>query len=194
VSTVISAVQTGASMYQAMTIILACFIQFWNCMNTTVPRIAFLFQDILPAGIKPLGKSVLLQILISGLYSEFRGKAECLKNNVKFFERKLTKNESSINNNTDEPLQHKNSVCSFDSTASPESIALAVAEALCGIDEDNKHTEEIDELLTQAKLTLESEDKLSKGCDRVEQSLQMSEILVSDLLISCEGKRSLKVI
>ena len=41
---------------------------------------------------------------------------------------------------------------SFDgSHSSPSSIALAIAEALCSIDEDHKHTAEIEKLVAQSK-------------------------------------------
>lgn len=189
--------QTGASMYQAMTIILACFIQLWDCIDLAVPRMAFLLQDIIPVDIVPLGKSALLQILISAMYNELLLKAETNKKDVKFAEGTKEDSSSVINIPLKKQLtlEHNNSVCSFDGTnSSTETVALAVAEALCSIDEDNKHTEEIDDLLEQAKQSLEINNIQSEGCKRVEQSLQMSEVLVSDLLMTSEGKRSLKVI
>ncbi|KAK5650866.1 hypothetical protein RI129_001895 [Pyrocoelia pectoralis] len=189
-STVISAVQTGASMYQAMTIVLACFMQLWDSIHDAVPRIAFLIQDILPADITPLGKSALLQILVSALYKELVYKSEENKKSVTFAEESKDEGAS-----VSKSLEHKNSVCSFDGTnSSPEAIALAVSEALCSIDEDDKHTGEIEELLKQAKEALEYNDSQSEGCKRVEQSLQMCEVLVSDLLMTAEGRKSLKII
>ncbi|KAF2900309.1 hypothetical protein ILUMI_05877 [Ignelater luminosus] len=182
-------------MYQAMTIILACFIQLWDCIDLAVPRVAFLLQDIIPVDIVPLGKSALLQILISAMYNELLVKAESNKKDVKFAEGTKEDSSSVINIPLKKQLtlEHNNSVCSFDgANSSTEAVALAVAEALCSIDEDNKHTEEIDDLLEQAKQSLEINSIQSEGCKRVEQSLQMSEVLVSDLLMTSEGNRSLK--
>lgn len=73
-----------------------------------------------------------------------------------------------------------------------ESISLAIAEGLCSIDEDNKHTEEIDTLLKTAQKQLELEEE-SKGCEAVEFSQQMAEVVVSELLLTTEGKKALKV-
>ncbi|KAF5287146.1 hypothetical protein FQR65_LT12332 [Abscondita terminalis] len=196
VTTVVSAVQTGASMYQAMTIVLACFLQLWDCVDATVPRVAFLLQEALPADIVPIGKSTLLQMLVSALYKELLIKSEETKKCVKFGDDNKDDTSSTNANLTRQiTLEHKNSVCSFDGVNnSVEAVALAVAEALCSIDEDDKHTTEIEELLKQAKLHLEREAVHSEGCKRVEESVQMSEILVSDLLMSPEGKKSLKIL
>ncbi|KAF5286871.1 hypothetical protein FQA39_LY00404 [Lamprigera yunnana] len=193
VTTVISAVQTGSSMYQAMTIVLACFLQLWDTIDFAIPRIACLLQNVLPADITPIGKSTLLQILVSALYKELMLKSNQTKKSVKF--RDITNDNISSNVQGQLTLEHKNSICSFDGiNSSVEAVALAVAEALCSIDEDDKHTTEIDELLTQAKLSLELYDTQCKGCKRVEQGVHMSEILVSDLLLKPEGKKGLKII
>ena len=181
--TVISAVHTGASMYQAMSIVLACFSQLWQCVDSCVSRIAYLVQELLPVNVHPIGNSCLLQLLLSSLYSELLRISECQKKEVKFADCAVTK----------DPLVHKNSVCSFDGTTSTEeAIALAIAEALCSIDEDNKHTEQIDEFIEQAKYYSNTEDDQLGGCKRVENSQQI-EMLTSDVLMSKFGKRSLKV-
>ncbi|KAK4881862.1 hypothetical protein RN001_005181 [Aquatica leii] len=196
VTTVISAVQTGASMYQAMTIVLACFLQLWDSIDSAVPRVAFLLQEALPSDIAPIGKSTLLQMLVCALYKELLLKSEETKKSVRFGDD--SKDDTGSVNATlsrQFTLKHKNSVCSFDGTnSSLEAVAVAVAEALCSIDEDDKHTTEIEELLKQAQLSLETNNFDSQNCRRVEQSIHMSEILVSDLLITPEGKKSLKII
>lgn len=183
-------------MYQAMTIVLACFMQLWDCINPSVPRLAFILQEALPADIVPLGKSVLLQILISALYVKLINRSKEHKREVTFLEQKSQNCSDSkkISLKKQVTLEHKNSVCSFDGTnSSAEAVALAVAETLCCIDEDNKHTEEIESLLKQAKQSLEQNKVKSDGCSRVEESLQMSELLASNLLMHAEGKMSLKV-
>lgn len=186
-STVISAVQTGASMYQAMTLILVSLTQLWHCIPTCVSRIAQQFTEILPSDTTPLGNSVLIQILSAAIYSTLLEKSEKLniqKNINASTARKGDMEEART------PESKKMSVTSFDSS-SVESISLAVAERLCRIDEDNKHTEEIEALLVKSRQSLE-DDYSSKGCESIEYNQQMAEILVSDLLMSTEGKKGLK--
>lgn len=70
IETTINAIKTGASMYQAMAIILVCFSYYWDCLGSTLIKVTTMIQDLLPSNITPLGDSVLLQTLISTLYSE----------------------------------------------------------------------------------------------------------------------------
>lgn len=201
--TVVSSAQGGASMYQAMSIVLACFSQLWECVNPVFPQIAMLFQDILPLNVTPLAHSVLLQLLISALYSELLKQAQQSKS-VKFpsdnaegkSETNLVANgyqkQSSTLNVEKDVLEHKNSITSFDAAASnsEESVVLALAEALCSIDEDNKHTEQIEQFLDDVRENLRG---LSAQAKHAEQSFHTLEIIASDLLSTSYGKRSLKV-
>lgn len=180
-------------MYQAMLITLACFSQLWDGVSSILPKIASLIQDILPVDVTPLNHSVLLQILISSLYTDLLHHAENKAKEVKFSSKFST--DSSPNRDTVQTQSmHKNSVCSFDGTlSSHEAIALAVAESLCSIDEDNKHTDQIDEFLEQVKDNSELYDCSTDGSSRVEGNEQMTEILASDILMTVHGKKSLKV-
>lgn len=185
VKTVLSAVKTGASMYQAMSIVLGCYSQLWECIHQSIPQIASLIQDSLPGSIMPIGKSVLLHILNGALYSELLTKSERIKKELRFVEATPAKEKS---------IDHKNSISSFDGTINtPEAITLAIAEALCSIDEDNKHTEEINEILNQSAELLSEINDANEGCKRVEQNIHTCEVLASDLLETNDGKRSLKV-
>ncbi|KAJ8940386.1 hypothetical protein NQ314_010734 [Rhamnusium bicolor] len=183
--TVINAIQTGATMYQAMSLILALYSQLWDCANPTLTRISALLQEIIPADTVPLNNSTLLQILVSALYSTLLQKSEEKKKVVKFAEPE----------ETTEKVTHKNSITSFESANNTlESIALAVAESLCSIDEDNKHTDQIEEFLEQVNKCKTDVDFCASGSSRVESNQQIAEVLVSDLLISTSGKRSLKLL
>lgn len=173
--------QTEASMYQAMALILACFSHFWDCIHSALPQIANMLQEYIPADIIPLNHSCLLQILVSALYSHLLKKSENVQKEVRF-------SEPSKKDTADRK------VTSFDATNStPEAIALAVAEALCSIDEDNKHTDQIEDLLEQVKGSEKKLEKESQGSHRVEVSQELAEILVSDLLMTSDGRSSLKV-
>lgn len=135
-----------------------------------------MLQDIIPNDITPLNNSALIQILISALYSEM----------LQFCEDKETVRFSTPNK--------KNSITSLEPAfSSVENIALAVAEALCTIDEDNKHTDQLEEFLEQVKDNLFTCDFSLEGCKRVDTMSLVSEVLVSDLLATKNGKHSLKV-
>lgn len=163
-------------MYQAMSIILACFSQFWSCVNPILTQMASMLHDILPNDITPLNNSALIQILISALYSEM----------LQFCNNKETVHFRTPNK--------KNSITSLEPAfSSVADIALAVAEALCSIDEDNKHTDQIEEFLEQVKDTIYTSDFALEGCKRVQTMSLVSEVVVSDLLVTKNGKQSLKV-
>lgn len=70
IQTTIHAIKTGASMYQAMAIIVVCFGYYWDCLGPTLSKVTSMIQDLIPSEITPLSNSVLLQTLISALYSE----------------------------------------------------------------------------------------------------------------------------
>lgn len=176
-------------MYQAMLVILGCYSQLWDCVNTVLPRVSTLIQDLLPADVTPLNHSALIQILISALYTELLRQSELEQNKKVKFSGVPAETPAKVS-------EHKNSITSFEgSCSSPGDIALAVAESLCSIDEDNKHTDQIEEFLEQVKDSLEMfDDSGEEGSSRVEGSEQITEVLVSDILMTMHGKKSLKVI
>lgn len=164
-----------------MALILACFSHFWDCVHSAIPQISNLIQEHIPADIFPLNHSCLLQILVGALYTYLLKKSENEQKGVKFSEPQRT-----------DTIER--TVTSFDATNStPEAIALAVAEALCSIDEDNKHTDQIEDLLDQVKCSERKLENETQGSNRVEVSQELAEILVSDLLMTSDGRNSLKV-
>ncbi|KAG5878260.1 hypothetical protein JTB14_026696 [Gonioctena quinquepunctata] len=181
--TVINAVQTGATMYQAMSLILACFSHFWNSIHPSLPKIAVLLQDQILTDTVPLNNSCLLQILVCAMYSELLKKSEPSKKKVRIADGVQVSSSTGSH------------PTSFDAGSnSPEAIALATAEALCSIDEDNKHTDHIEEFLEQVRTSNNELEIEERGSGRVESNQQMVEILVSDILITTTGKRSLKIL
>ncbi|XP_065157535.1 uncharacterized protein [Atheta coriaria] len=178
---VINAVKTGASMYQASSIVLTAFTQLWDCIGPELFIISSMLQDLLSTSVVPMGNSVLLQFLISGLYSELLESS--------------TSNPPSVTIHLEDDKGNKAKDSLFDGTKStPEEIALAVAEALCGIDEDNKHTEEINALLHEAKRATEDNPMNTEGIRRATHSDNVLEVMTSLLLSSKQGKRSLKIL
>lgn len=121
------AVQTGATMYQAMALALTCLSEMWDCLPDCLYTIASALGDILPTDCKPLGGSVLIQILFAALYTK-------LLETIKI-----------------EAEQGADSVAVANDDTSRSSICNALAEAICSIDEDNKHTEAIEALIRVAR-------------------------------------------
>ncbi|XP_068085155.1 uncharacterized protein KIAA0825 [Anabrus simplex] len=70
VQTLQSAVQAGATLDQATSLALDCLCHLADCLPPSVLRAAALLEDAIPADVHPMAGSVLLQLLISGLYSQ----------------------------------------------------------------------------------------------------------------------------
>lgn len=150
----------------------------------------------------PVGHSALLQLLISALYSELLKQGQenkfvaipsdniSCKNDTKLVANGCDK-QNSTSNVENELLEYRNSIVSINGATNSEgSIALALAEALCSIDEDNKHTEQIEQFLDDVKANLHD---VSGRAKYAEHSFQALEIIASDLLSTSYGKKSLKV-
>lgn len=167
---VIKASQNGATVYQAMSLIIACFSTYWECTHPSLLKITALLQEILPADVVPINRSCLFQVLCSALYAHFL--SENKKNEIK---ESISEVKNSTNNNTDNPN---------------EALVLTLAEALCSIDEANKHNDQIDDFLKQVSKCAGPTSVLNK----VESNEQIVEILISDIMTSDSGKRSLQTL
>jgi len=125
--------QTGASIYQAMSLAIGCFAELYVTTSTSVLRAAFALNDNIPAHCRPIGGNVLLQVLCAALYSTLLDVS--------------TKSKNEIHDTSD-------STCCELSPFNPynrSTAATALAEAICSIDEDNKHTSQIDSFLLLVK-------------------------------------------
>lgn len=127
--------QTGASIYQAMSLTLACLTELYVCAPLGVLRAGLAMNDNLPAHCHPIGGSVILQLFCASLYSALL--------------------EVSVSGDAveaqSEPRRSPTDAASEPSSFDPRNrfaSATALAEALCSIDEDNKHTDQIESLLT----------------------------------------------
>ncbi|CAH1960087.1 unnamed protein product [Acanthoscelides obtectus] len=175
--TVSSAVESGATMYQAMALTLSCLSLLWDCVHPVLRKIADLLQNYMPFNVVPLHQSCLLQIVVNALYTKFLNDSQA-----------LAKNKVCVDK---DKVRQKISVTSAEASyQSKDEILLAVAEALCSVDEDNKHTDQIEEFLENAKNT----DKVTSALDRIESTSQMADLLVSDILMTDNGKCSLKTL
>lgn len=156
-------------------------------MATSLAKICSIIQDILPADVVPLSHSALIQVLVSALYSDLLHLPEEKTKQVKFSDAGKSPTVS-----TTKLGEKKNEIIN------ENEIALAIAECLCSIDEDNKHTDQIEEFLEQVKESLDffddsNSENRNSGSERVEGCEQVNEVLVSDILMTTYGKKSLKV-
>ncbi|XP_052740770.1 uncharacterized protein LOC112050628 [Bicyclus anynana] len=210
----VNAVQTGASMYQTMSLCLTCISRTLDCLPRCFINASTTLQSTLPSNINPVGGSILLQMLITVAYEELQKWAQ--KEVVK--ENSVSNGEAHDMNVRHRPKQvristmHRtttSSSVSFDgSHSSPSSIALAIAEALCSIDEDHKHTSEIEDLVTQSKKTYTVSDNF--GLEDFPEFAEFFEegnvpaseaeragdaaALTSQILMTAAGRDSLRVI
>uniref|UniRef100_A0A2A4IW57 Uncharacterized protein n=1 Tax=Heliothis virescens TaxID=7102 RepID=A0A2A4IW57_HELVI len=158
----VNAVQSGASMYQTMALCLSCISRSLDCVPRSFVNACSIIEGTLPSHINPVGGSVLLQMLVTVTYEEILkwAKEEAEKEK----EASTANGEAhTMSAKSNRPrAKHVRIVAlgqtttstsqSFDgSHSSASSIALAVAEALCSIDEDDKHTRDIQLLIERAK-------------------------------------------
>ncbi|XP_055373568.1 uncharacterized protein LOC129606945 [Condylostylus longicornis] len=130
VQMLVNAVQTGATMYQAMSLAITCLSEMWDCIPDGLYKICMLLSEIVPVATKCLGDSVLIQILFAALYTKL---LEMALNEEK------NSNEVSESHNIESQNPSKASICH------------SLCEAICSLDEDNKHTEQLKLFLKQIK-------------------------------------------
>ncbi|XP_075971843.1 uncharacterized protein LOC142973740 isoform X2 [Anticarsia gemmatalis] len=214
----VNAVQSGASMYQTMSLCLSCISRSLDCVPRSFTNACSIIENTLPSHINPVGGSVLLQMLVTVAYEEILKWAEC--------EAEKEKAASSANG---DPAMHTRSSrprskhvrimnmdqtttstsISFDGTSSsPSCIALAIAEALCSIDEDDKHTTEIEQViaLSKRKVVLTNQFGLEDFPEFAElfeegdvpgsnaERTSDAAALTSQILMTSPGRDSLRVI
>ncbi|XP_053688770.1 uncharacterized protein LOC128737999 [Sabethes cyaneus] len=213
----VSAVQTTASVYQAMSLSLSCFSEMWDCIPDCLYTVVSCLTEILPAEIRPLGDSVLIQLLYIALYSKLLEAAES-ETEAELKEQREPKDV--------QPSTSAEGVVSTVNVKPKSVICQTLAEAICFIDEDNKHTEQINSLINQAREsqraanTLDNEMEEAVGLSfastskieeldayvhntpsvrseeefDVENAEYIAEMLVSDILVTGVGKLSMKMI
>ncbi|XP_070150031.1 uncharacterized protein [Polyergus mexicanus] len=171
--------KTGASIYQAMSLAIGCFAELYVTASISVLRAAFALNDNIPAHCRPIGGNVLLQILCAALYSgllDVSAKSE--RNDIH--------NTSNSSGDTSCELSPFNP---YDRSTA----ATALAEAICSIDEDNKHTAQIDSFLLLVKDSLGREDQTSRN-DELQNMTCVIETYTDELLFTGTGRRSLKIV
>ncbi|KAH0946009.1 hypothetical protein HN011_005249 [Eciton burchellii] len=177
VEVLLEAAKTGASIYQAMSLVIGCFTELYVTASTPILRIALALNRNIPAHCRPIGGNVLLQILCVALYSALLDAS--------------TKDKS----DRQDPSNSADTSCEL-SPFNPydrSTAATALAEAICSIDEDNKHTAQIDSFLFLVRESLGREDQNSKLSESRNTSC-IIETYTDELLFTSIGRCSLKVV
>lgn len=145
----------GASIYQAMSLSISCFQEMWDGIPDCLFIVTSMLQEIVPADVTPLGDSVLVHVLYSALYTKL-----------------LEWSTETVTPENEQENQAENAQASEEKFANKAAICQTLAEAICAVDEDNKHTEKIAELLEAAKETLKNMSIIEVDYeDQVGQSL-----------------------
>lgn len=173
-----------------MALAISCLTEMLDCLPNNFFVITSTLGEIISTEVRPLGESVLIQTLFSALYTKLI---------------KIT-DKDAANRNGDNQALSKSSICT------------TLAEAICSIDEDNKHTEGIHNLVSKAQsyvtpnyITEENNaNRMASGKSTdiasnshanatnklefiIDASDHISDVLCGDLLKTFVGKQCAKV-
>lgn len=166
-----------------MALAISCLTEMLDCLPNNLFILTSTLGEIISTEVRPLGESVLIQTLFSALYTKFIEIAE----------------KDVANKSGETTALSKSSICT------------TLAEAICSIDEDNKHTEGIQNLITKAQHYITTDDIVfNESCAvkhantagsshsnhlefTVDSSDHIADILCGDLLKTFVGKQCAKV-
>ncbi|XP_053597314.1 uncharacterized protein LOC103576648 [Microplitis demolitor] len=179
VNTLLDAIRTGASIYQTMSLALACFSELFMCTPINVLRIINFINKNIPAHCHPIGGSVFIQIFCAALYSAL-------------LEISNTTGDMSDKSDIQETPPSIADSYSFDPQDKAAS-ATALAEGVCSIDEDNKHTAQIEAIIKRFETWIKEEEEDSPRIKKLNNSSLWIETYADELLFTEIGRRSLKI-
>lgn len=123
-------------MYQAMSLVIGCFAELYVTLPPAILKTVLALQDNIPAHCHPIGGNVLLHVLCASLYTAL----------IEFSKTCETKMQG---DSTSEGID-----CLELNLFDPNDVSATVttlAEAICSIDEDDKHTSQIDDFFQLVK-------------------------------------------
>nr|XP_033326396.1 uncharacterized protein LOC117220499 isoform X1 [Megalopta genalis] len=173
----LEAAKTGASMYQAMSLVIGCFAELYITLPTTILKIALALNDNVPAHCHPIGGNVLFHILCTSLYSalfEFSGSCK-------------------LETDVDSPPKGTIHELSLFESNDDSTIATILAEAICSIDEDNKHTSQIDDFYQLVNQNIQRMNAHPRDKE-VAGMASIIETCTDELLFTESGRQALKVV
>lgn len=121
-----------------MALAITSLSDMWDCIPQSLYSVTSALGEIIYTDVRPLGDSVLIQVLFSALYTKLL--------------------ETAKNCSPEEEPRATESGPETPSSMSKSSVCMMLAEASCCIDEDNKHTDAINNLIKQAKQRQNVED------------------------------------
>lgn len=137
-----------------MALAVSCLTEILDCLPNNVFIITTTLGEIISTEIRPLGDSVLVQTLFSALYTKLIEIAD---------KDALTRANGAVTAQTTAtaPTQTATTIAPAPAPTttkafSKSSICTMLAEAVCSIDEDNKHTEGINNLIAKAQNYVEA--------------------------------------
>lgn len=135
---------------QTMALAVSCLTEIIDCLPNNIFIIATTLSEIISTEIRPLGDSVLVQTLFSALYTKLIEIAD--KDAVTRTNEKPPAQTTAMAAALTTPAPSSALTPTPTTTAfSKSSICTMLAEAVCSIDEDNKHTECINNLIAKAQ-------------------------------------------
>lgn len=176
-----------------MALSISCLSEILDCLPSNLYAITTALSEIISTEVHPLGESVLIQTLFSAMYTKLLEASE----------------RDTINRNTATATLSRSSICNI------------LAEAICSIDEDNKHTEAINNLVLRSQKFTQTDDvnadehffedigpytsnttnqcsndagSLANNIDfNIDQNSTISELICGNLLSTSVGKQCAKV-
>ncbi|KOX74977.1 hypothetical protein WN51_12661 [Melipona quadrifasciata] len=172
----LEAVRTGASMYQAMSLVIGCFTELYVTLPPSILKTVLVLHDNIPAHCHPIGGNVLLHVLCSSLYTALIEFSEICETGIQ---------DSSTTREIDYELNF------FDPNDIPATVTT-LAEAICSIDEDNKHTSQIDDFFQLVKTNVQASN--ADSCIKeTSNTSSIIEIYTDELLFTSSGRQALKL-
>ncbi|XP_043581466.1 uncharacterized protein LOC122567202 isoform X4 [Bombus pyrosoma] len=173
----LEAVRTGASMYQAMSLVIGCFAELYVTLPPAILKTVLALQDNIPAHCHPIGGNVLLHVLCASLYTAL----------IEFSKTCETKIHG---DSTPEGIDYLE-LNHFD----PNDVSATVttlAEAICSIDEDDKHTSQIDDFFQLVKKNVQTSN-IDSCINETCNLFSVIEVHTDELLFTSSGRQALKV-
>lgn len=126
-----------------MALAVSCLTEILDCLPNNLFAITTTLSEIISTEIRPLGDSVLIQTLFSALYTKLIEIAD---------KDAAVRTADTITTQTVATATVSHAPPTKTTAAlSKSSICTMLAEAVCSIDEDNKHTESINNLIGKAQ-------------------------------------------
>ncbi|XP_060820395.1 uncharacterized protein LOC132909531 [Bombus pascuorum] len=173
----LEAVRTGASMYQAMSLVIGCFAELYVTLPPAILKTVLALQDNIPAHCHPIGGNVLLHVLCASLYTALIDFSKTCKTKIQ-------------GDSPSEGIDY--SELNFFDPNDVSATVTTLAEAICSIDEDDKHTSQIDDFFQLVKKNVQTSN-IDSRINETYNLFSVIEVHTDELLFTSSGRRALKV-